>query len=178
MQLVGEDQVNLDDLYGIPERMHYNRTLSRVVDSPQDRAKVRSNNCFPLFGDKSEQPGIGYPAGNKGGIQIPQNPLETLVSNPSKGRILPETSPSTMIANLTKDCSHASQNFQDDVIATQRLPAPDPSQRYIRLSRATARRLEERGAPDWTASEDGEHVHCQCNFNQEEGKIVRVHRSV
>ncbi|CAL8580240.1 hypothetical protein XPA_005970 [Xanthoria parietina] len=173
MQLVGEDQVNPDDLYGIPERMHYHRTMSRVVDSPQDRAKVRSNDCFPLFGDKSEQPGISYPAWNEGGIHIPPNPLDTLGSNPSKGRTLPETSPSTIIANLTKGCSHVSQSVQDDFIATQRLPAPDPSQHYIRLSRETARRLEERGAPDWTASEDGEHVYCQCNFNQEEGKIVQ-----
>lgn len=178
MQLVGEDEVDPDDLYGIPERMHHNRTLSRVVDSPQDRAIARSNNGFPQLGDKSEQPGNSYLAGNESHLRIPQSPLDTMITNPSKGRILPETSPNTMIANLAEDCSHVSQSVQGDVIATQGLPAPDPSQYYIRLSRETARRLEERGAPDWTASDDGEHVYCQCNFNQEEGKMVRVQQTL
>ncbi|KAI4252537.1 MAG: hypothetical protein L6R42_007918 [Xanthoria sp. 1 TBL-2021] len=173
MQPVGEDEVDPDDLYGIPERMHHNRTLSRVLDSPQDRAMARSNNGFPHPDDQSEQPGNSYLAGNESHLQISQNPLDTMITHLSKGRTLPEISPNTMIANLAEDYSHVSQSVQGDVIATQGLPAPDPSQHYIRLSRESARRLEQRGAPDWAASDDGVHVYCQCNFNHEEGKMVQ-----
>lgn len=178
MQPVGEDEVDPDDLYGIPERMHHNRTLSRVLDSPQDRAIARSNSGFPHPDDQSEQPGNSYLAGNESHLQISQSPLDTMITHLSKGRTLPETSPNTMIANLAEDCSHVSQSVQGDVIATQGLPAPDPSQHYIRLSRESARRLEQRGAPDWAASDDGVHVYCQCNFNHEEGKMVRIQQSL
>ncbi|KAL8855117.1 MAG: hypothetical protein Q9221_000023 [Calogaya cf. arnoldii] len=173
MQLAEEDEVDYDDLYGIPERMHHNRTVSRVLDTPNDRLKGHSSNSFPHVYEESEQSSNSDYAGNESYLQIPQSPLDPTTMNPSASRTLPETFANTTMALLSEDCSHVSQSVLDDVVATQRLPAPDPSQHYMRLSRETARRLEERGAPAWVASDDEDHVGCHCKFNEREGRMVQ-----
>ncbi|KAL8650458.1 MAG: hypothetical protein Q9226_005136 [Calogaya cf. arnoldii] len=178
MQLAEEDEVDYDDLYGIPERMHHNKTVSRVLDTPNDRMKAHSNNSFPHLYEESEQSSNSDYAGNGSHLQIPQCPLDPMTMNPSTSRTLPDTVANTTIGLLSEDCSHVSQSVLDDVIATQRLPAPDPSQHYIKLSRETARRLEERGAPGWIASDGEDHVCCQCKFNEREGRMVHIQQSL
>ncbi|KAL8695143.1 MAG: hypothetical protein Q9218_000311 [Villophora microphyllina] len=42
MQLVGEEESHPEDLYGIPDNMLHNRTVSRVTDTPQSSGYQRS----------------------------------------------------------------------------------------------------------------------------------------
>ena len=172
-QRVGEDRVDLDDLYGIPERLQHTRIVSRVVDTPKHRTPTHRHNDSRQR-DTLKQAHQRRFSKSEGRLQIPQSPLDIVTANKSKVEPLPGTSPNAMIGHSSEHCSHISQSIPDDLTSTQKLPATEIPHHYLRLSKHSVQRLQERGAPQWKVTDNKDHVQCQCNFNKKEGKMVRV----
>ena len=178
MQLVGEEEVDPNDLYSIPEHMRHNRTLSRVFDTPKGQIVGYSNNSSITAWNRRVSDHV---AGTGNHLQVPQSPLDALPASRSEGPTVPEASSDTMITNQSHKCLHVSQSVPDAVSATQELVAlsrPIQTQHRMELSRSWVRHLKKRAAPDWKVSVDGKHVHCQCRFNEGEGDMVRVRESL
>ncbi|KAL9632105.1 MAG: hypothetical protein Q9204_003933, partial [Flavoplaca sp. TL-2023a] len=165
-QRVGEDRVDPEDLYGIPERLQHSRIVSRVVDTPHRYNGSRQR-------DTSKQPDQRHLLRSEGRLQVPQSPLDNVAANTSKVVVFPGTSPITVISHLSEQCSHVSQSTPDELDGTQKLPAAERPHRFVRLSKHTVQRLQEKGAPRWKVTDNKEHVHCQCNFNRKEGNMLR-----
>ncbi|KAL8928930.1 MAG: hypothetical protein Q9172_000682 [Xanthocarpia lactea] len=176
--LVGEEEVDPNDLYSIPEHMRHNKTLSRVFDTPKDQIVGRNNNSSINAWNRR---GSGHVAGTGNHLQVPQSPLVALPASGSEVAIVPETSSDTVITNQSYNCLQVSQSVPDAVSATQELVAlsqPNQTQHRMELLRSWVRHLKKRAAPDWKVSVDGKHVHCQCKFNEGEGEMVRVRESL
>ena len=166
-QRVGEDRVDPEDLYGIPERLQHSRIVSRVVDTPHRYNGSRQRNT-------SKQPHQRHLLRSEGRLQVPQSPLDNMTANTSKVVAFPGTSPSTVISHLSEQCSRVSQSTPNELVGTQKLPAAETPHRFVRLSKHTVQRLQEKGAPRWKVTDNKEHVHCQCNFYRKEGNMVRA----
>ncbi|KAL8907424.1 MAG: hypothetical protein Q9171_005866 [Xanthocarpia ochracea] len=172
IQLVGEEEVDPNDLYSIPEHMRHNRTLSRVFDTPKDQIGRHSNNSSINAWNRRVS---GHVAGTRDDLQVPQSPLDALPASRSEGPTVPEASSDTMITNQSHNCLYVSQSVPDAVSATQELvglPRPIQTQHRMELLRCWVRHLKKRAAPGWKVSVDGKHVHCQCKFNEREGEMV------
>ncbi|KAI4269203.1 MAG: hypothetical protein LQ337_007425 [Flavoplaca oasis] len=169
---VGEDRVDPEDLYGIPERLQHSRIVSRVVDTPKDRTSTHRYNDSRQR-DTSKQAHQRHLSRSEGRLHVSQSPLDIVTANTSKVIAFPGTSPSTVISHLSEPCSHISQSIPDELVGTQKLPAAETPHRCVRLSKHSVQRLQERGAPSWKVTDNKEHVHCQCNFNKKEGNMLR-----
>ncbi|KAL8863269.1 MAG: hypothetical protein Q9178_000644 [Gyalolechia marmorata] len=175
---VGEEEVDPNDLYSIPQHMRHNKTLSRVFDTPKDQMVGRNNNSSIKAWNRR---GSGHVAGTGNHLQVPQSPLVALTASRPEGPIVPKASSDTVITNQSHNCLQVSQSVPDAVSATQELVAlsrPNQTQHRMELLRSWVRHLKRRAAPDWKVSVDGKHVHCQCKFNEGEGEMVRDRESL
>lgn len=181
LQLVEDEGEESNELYGIPERMVHNRTISRVMDTPRGQTTNENNDnsprLRPLLGQDSSCRG-----GSEGYVQVPRSPLDAISSTRINDQMFPETVPDSFLSTESEVQPDDPQSSPESFIATQtqRLPTasqPDHPEYKMKLLGTTIRRLEKKAAAtarDGRANVDGGYVDCQCKFSGEEGEMVCI----